>query len=798
MEARVITFWRRRLLLIAVPLVLAAAAPASRINDPRFEALAAAVKARMLTDPAAAVAEARSALGYARRARSLQMEATALWLMGEAYSRVMESERAAEALSSARRTAEKIAPRTQLHADILLSEGGVLYATGQIGRALSDLRRAHDYFTDLGDTRSRAKALITIALVHTAGNDYEGALRYYDEAMLAYRADPGLSLAIHNGRGRALRELNRLSGAESELRKALAFAREMKSPALQAQVLINISEVLLAKGDLAAADRTISEGLALSSKPEASAQHDSVITLAAQAAYERGNTAKAERLIVERFRGRDLLKTLSADRFAHEAAYRIYAKLGRSDLAVQHLAALKRLDDQATATARSNSAAIANAQFDFANQDLRIAQLKAADLQKTVELERSRARTQQWLFLGTLLIIAMLVIGIVTIRRSRNALARTNTALGKALAAKTEFLATTSHEIRTPLNGILGMTQVMLADPETDLPTRDRLSVVHGAGMTMRALVDDILDVAKIETGRMTIEEAPTDIKRTILDAARIWEDQARAKGIGFSLDLANAPACAMADATRLRQIVFNLLSNAVKFTASGHVSVSASIVDDRWRLVVADTGIGIAPDKHEIIFEAFRQADAGTTRQFGGTGLGLSICRNLSRAMGGDVTVVSAEGDGATFVLDLPYEPAIADEAEAVSGAGVLVLDRNPITRAMFKALLSPVGGAVTFAATADEARDALQTQQPATLLLDDQTLRASDDMVAAVRALTQAAPDARIALLGPRLEPLEQTRLAEAGVSRFITKPIGKEALVQAVFSDEPNVSALVSRAA
>ncbi|WP_211275687.1 ATP-binding response regulator [Sphingomonas mucosissima] len=698
----------------------------------------------------------------------------------------------------ANRIVEQTAPRTQLNADILLSEGGALYSTGQIGRALSNLRRAHDMFRDLGDTRSRAKALITIALVHATGNDHETALRYFGQAMEAYRADPGLSVAIYNGRGMALRELKRLPEAQAELEKALALAHEMKSPFVSAQILTNIADVRLARNDLPGAQRAIADGLALTSKAEAVAHRPTFITLAAQAAFGRGDNSAARRLIEERFRGQDLTRTLPLDRTAHDVAYQIYAKLGRDDLAVAHLAAFKRLDDQATATARSNSAAIASAQFDFANQELRIAQLRAADLQKTIAFERARARTQRWLFLGTLLVIALLVVGIMTIRRSRNALAKTNTALGKALAAKTEFLATTSHEIRTPLNGILGMTQVMLADAKTDAPTRERLSIVHGAGMTMRALVDDILDVAKIETGRMTIEEAPTDIRRTILEAAQIWEEQAGHKGLRFSLDLANAPEWAIADATRLRQIVFNLLSNAVKFTATGEVRVTASIIDNRWRLVVSDTGIGIAPEKHEVIFEAFRQADAGTTRQFGGTGLGLSICRNLSRAMGGDVTVASTEGEGATFTLDLPYEAVLPNEAIAAPGAGVLVVDRNPITRAMFKALLTPVGGAVSFATTADEALEAVAAQQPATLLLDDATLRASEDPAAVVRALAQATPAARIALLGPPLEVLEQARLRDAGVSRFISKPVGKEALIHALFSDETVASTLVSHAA
>ncbi|WP_144036149.1 sensor histidine kinase [Sphingomonas jeddahensis] len=765
--------------------------------------MTADVKAQMQKDPSTAVGQAEAALKYAREVRSPIMEATALWLKGEAYSRIVQHERAAKILAEARRIVDRAAPGSQLNADILLSEGGALYAKGEIGAALADLRRAHDMFRDAGGTRSRAKTLIMIALVHATGNDHAGALRYLDQALDAYRADPGLAVAIYNGRGLAFKELGRLQEAEAELAKALAMARQMKSVVVYAQILSNVADVHLDDNDLRAGNRTIGEGLALTTKPEAAAYRPTFIALAARAAFLRGDIPAAERLIAERFQGVDLTATLPPDRPAHDVAYRIYSKIARDDLALAHLAALKRLDDQATATARSNSAAIAAARFDFANQELRIAQLKAADLQKTVAFERARARAQRWVFVGvaaaTLIIITLLAFGIVTLRRSRNALARTNVALGKALAAKTEFLATTSHEIRTPLNGILGMTQVMLANPKTDAEMRDRLSVVHGAGITMRALVDDILDVAKIETGKMTIEKTPTDIRRTIHEAARMWEDQARAKGLSFNVDLCSGPHCGMADSTRLRQIVFNLLSNAVKFTPGGNVIVTATVIGDRWRLTVADTGIGIAPDKHEIIFEPFRQADTGTTRQFGGTGLGLSICRSLSRAMGGDVIVSSVEGEGATFTLDLPYEPVEAPEAAAAApGAGVLVVDRNPITRAMFKALLSPIGGPIFFAGSASEALEALATKQPATLLIDDATLRVEDDPIAATRTIAQAATSAHIALLGPPLERGEQGRLNEAGIAQFIAKPIGKEALVQVLFNDERHVTALVSEAA
>jgi signal transduction histidine kinase/CheY-like chemotaxis protein len=787
------------------PLLLAGAAPTAPGRDARFDVMAAGIKAEMLTDPAAAVDQATAALNYARQMKSPLMEATARWLMGEARSRIVQYQPAAQDLATARKLVERAAPGSQLNADILLSEGGVLYATGQVGRALEDLRRAHHMFRDLDDTRGRAKALIMLAVVHTNGKDHTTALRYFDQALDAYRADPGLLVAIHNGRGLALKELQRLPESEAELAKALSYASEMKSKVVYAQILTNVADVRLDRGNAAGADQVIAEGLALTRQAGASAYYPSFVALAADSAFRRGDLQRAEQLISQRFAGEDLTATLSPDRQAHDVAYKIYAKAGRNYLALQHLAALKRLDDQATETARSNSAAIAGARFDFANQELRIAQLKAADLQKTVAFERARAQAQQWITIGvgvtTLLIISLLAFGLITIRRSRNALARTNVALGKALAAKTEFLATTSHEIRTPLNGILGMTQVMLADERVDGAIRERLSVVHGAGITMRALVDDILDVAKIETGKMTLEEAPTDIQRVLKEAGQLWEGPAREKKLAFTLAIDNGPECALVDGMRLRQIIFNLLSNAVKFTPEGSVTVRAEIVGERWRLIVADTGIGIAPEKHEIIFEPFRQADAGTTRQFGGTGLGLSICRNLSRAMGGDVTVASAEGEGATFTLELPYHPAELVEAgdTRATGDGVLVIDRNPITRAMFKALLEPRGGTVIFAAGASEAEQILAERQPAMVLIDHATLHGgSEDVIAGIQKIVAVAPHARIALLGPSLPAEDQAAFAASGVAQFITKPIAKDNLVNVLFGAEPHASGLVSKAA
>ena len=178
-------------------------------------------------------------------------------------------------------------------------------------------------------------------------NDNASALRYFGQANDAYKADPGLSAAIFNGRGNALKELKRYNEAEAEILKALAIAREMKSPLLVALTLTNVASVRLMKGDLAAADRTIAEGMALTRSAEAGAYRPAFLALGAQAALEHGDLARAQTLIGERFNGTDLAKTILTDRPAHETAYRIYRKLGQDALALQHLAALKRLDDQA-------------------------------------------------------------------------------------------------------------------------------------------------------------------------------------------------------------------------------------------------------------------------------------------------------------------------------------------------------------------------------------------------------------------------------------------------------------------
>lgn len=234
---------------------------------------------------------------------------------------------------------------------------------------------------------------------------------------------------------------------------------------------------------------------------------------------------------------------------------------------------------------------------------------------------------------------------------------------------KTAFLANVSHELRTPLNGILGFAELLktdLSDPEQ----REYASIIHRSGEQLRDLVSAILDLAKIEAGELQLQPAPTPLAELLEHCAQQQRPVAAAKGLAFTLDLAaDLPATIEVDGARLRQILNNLLDNAIKFTAHGHVSLQVSRRDDAIAFAVSDSGPGIAPEHHDIVFEKFKQLENFITRQHGGTGLGLAIVRQLAGQMGGRVTVQSALGAGATFTLYLPLKAPVASADARANG---------------------------------------------------------------------------------------------------------------------------------
>ncbi|MDT8759698.1 ATP-binding protein [Sphingomonas psychrotolerans] len=812
----------KRALAFALALVASHPAVAAESEFPRpLEVQIDAAKDSMMADQAQALRHVALIDAMARRIPDRRQRilalATARWLGAEAHLRSNGADRAAPLLEDALRLIGNVAGPTKLRGDLLMSQGVLHTQRNAPVEALANYQEAFRVFAAVKAPRSQAIALQNIGALYSMANDDRRAEQYYRQATEVYDGDPALSLSLRNRRGNILATLNRFVEAEKEYEAALAIARQLDAPLLEARVLVNLARNQVDLKHFDAADRTLARGFKLAQDADADLLRRHLLATAARLASERGDKAAAVRLIEQCFAGVDLTKTTGDFRISHSFAYDILRDAGAPKLALAHLQAMKRLDDEATKVATSTSAALMAARFNYAEQQTRIQTLKADEARNTAAFQRT-------LFLSiggaTLVIIALLSFGLVTLRRSRNQIRATNIVLGdtnlaleKALKAKTEFLATTSHEIRTPLNGILGMTQVMLADPKLEAATRDRIEIVHGAGVTMRSLVDDILDVAKMETGNLTVEAAPMDLCAMLRDVTRLWDEQARGKGLTFRLELSHAPVWIVSDAGRLRQIVFNLLSNAIKFTARGGVTLRVLAEGEgearRLRFVVTDTGIGIPAEKFEEVFESFRQVDAGTTRKFGGTGLGLTICRNLARALGGEISVESVEGQGTAFTVDLPLvlaeAPAGAASGDRRSGLDMVILDRNPIARSMLRTLLEPRVASLRFAGTFEEAHALIAETPAARLLVDEATLKAGEgDPMQNLEKLAAAVAPGNSAVLWMRPDGDVRAQLLVTGIAHIVEKPVSGAALIAALVPRaEENLDAgggdrLVSQAA
>lgn len=721
---------------------------------------------------------------------------TALWLRAELQLRTDQADAAKATLEEAQRTVSRISGPVRLKGDLLLVLGNLYVMRDQSADALAAFQNAYRIFEELHEVRSQALALQSLGSLYALATDERRAERYFRQASLLYGGDDILSLSLHNSRGNVLLALDRYAEAATEYTTAINLARKLGKHILEMRILDNLARSQVESGNLDAAKATLHRAFSLANGSDTAPIRRLLNATAARLANDEGDTVRAATLIDDTFKGIDLTATTQEYRTPHLYAYVINRRLGRNGLALRHLEALKRLSDEAAKVATTNSAALMAARFDFANQELTIQRLKTEQLRKAAQFQRVL-----FLSLGaaTLLVIALLTIGLLTIRRSRNqvraanaVLAGTNAALEKALQAKTEFLATTSHEIRTPLNGILGMTQVMLADRALAQDVRERLEVVQGAGLTMRALVDDILDVAKMESGNLTVDPVPMDFRALAEEVVRLWSEPASAKGLAFVSDLDGAPGWIVSDPSRLRQLLFNLLSNALKFTAAGQLGLRVTVSDaadgvgERLQIAVSDTGIGIPADKLEEIFESFRQADSSTTRQYGGTGLGLTICRNLAQALGGAILVSSVPGEGSTFTLDLPLQrasaPAIAVPQSAGAG-GVLIVERNPITRAMLRAVFEKAVTGLRFAADVAEALKLLELEEFAALIIDEGALAtATEEALDMIAALRRAQPQIQATLLVANGERARATQFMDAGVTQVIEKPIAGAELLEA----------------
>lgn len=787
----------------------------------RFEEEITTAKKSMMGAP-------QTALDAARRAETLaknenfgtdkkQALATSLWLQAESLTRLNKPEKAAPIIERAMLQLDD--RQSKLGGDLLLSKGRLSRVLGRDDEALNSFQSAFAIFEEIGANRSQAIALQGIGTLYDDAHQYRRMIEYYAKASEVFSDDAMLDLVSLNNRANAFRELGEFDKAHALSSQALGMAVESGSEMLQARILTNIAVIEIRAGHFDDAATAIEEGLIKIENPEAEGWAPFLWGAKAELELARGDLSAAEQAINKAFADMDISTTTAPFRDFHETASVIYHKQGSSDLALQHHQAFKKLDDQGRDVAASANLAILNAEFDLAAKELEIEKLNSGQLERDIALGTARERQKEIVALSLIFIGIGAVLFLVRVNlsarktqritsalnsklESKNTeLAETNIQLEKASQAKMEFLATTSHEIRTPLNAINGLTDVVL-NADTIAPLdREYLEIVNSSGKHLLCIVNDILDYSRLETGRLPIEEKPLNVTDTLLDVAELWRKPAEEKGLAFTVNAATSDRQYTTDDRLLRQILSNLISNAVKYTNEGEITVGIEATEETgFEISVADTGVGVAPELHEQIFESFRQADNSKSRAYEGAGLGLAIVKKIADALGGDIVMESAVDVGTKFVVSIPakpYQPAndegvemeieevkslltAEEEQDLLSGLNILVAEDNANNALLIRAMLKGRVSSVEVVENGAEALKAVQVRN-FDLILMDKRMPVMDGIEASKSIRSLPLPCHTIPIIAITADVFLGSReeILANGMDECIVKPVDADVL-------------------
>lgn len=363
----------------------------------------------------------------------------------------------------------------------------------------------------------------------------------------------------------------------------------------------------------------------------------------------------------------------------------------------------------------------------------------------------------------------------------------------RASTTKSQFLANMSHEIRTPLGAIMGFSQLIKEQGGNDVKSEEFISVIERNSSQLLRIIDDILDLSKVEAGMMQIENIEFNLSETLSDFATQMKLKAEARGICFQMKtLTELPQMIVSDVTRLRQILMNVVGNAIKFTDQGHVELQISCRQQTLTFVVVDTGRGISQEQVKNLFQPFTQADASITRKYGGTGLGLTLTRSLAEAMGGTFQLKNSEpGVGSTFEIQLPFKnvllrtqetkpaPKAIETGKALEGLKVLLVEDSLDNQALLSIYLERAGALLSIASDGREGIERATSQDFDVVLMDVQM--PVMDGITAVKKLREDHYKKPIVALTAHAMKEERERCLASGFTEFLTKPIAREELIR-----------------